>query len=159
MAYLIEPVTWDIMPDGSIRYYSHGHDITKEYEENQKRIREMLGESYHILTDTLQKQIKGFDQDYSNWQDDIVQLEIQGDEVLALFELWEYAAEEYPNCRVGETIGEWTCREIIEKNGGYGKTYLVLYTRPIVNNKQEMTMEDAVRKLLANFGENRKFYQ
>ena len=35
MAYLIEPVTWDIMPDGSIRYYSHGHDITEGYEENK----------------------------------------------------------------------------------------------------------------------------
>ena len=159
MIYLIKPVVIDIEPDGGKRYYSNGGDITDGYVEKQNRIREMLGESYHILTDTLQKQIKGFRQDYCNHQDDIVQLEIQGEEILALFDLWEYAAEEYPNCRVGETIGEWTCREIIEKNGGYGKTYLVLYTRPIVNNIQEMTMEDAVRKLLANFGENRKFYQ
>ena len=133
MAYLIEPVTWDIMPDGSIRYYSHRHDITKGYEENQKRIREMLGESYHILMGTLEKQIKGFDQDYSNWHDDIVQLEIQGDEVLALFELWEYAAEEYPNCRVGDTIGEWTCREIITKEGCNDNqhSYLIIFTKPL----------------------------
>ena len=131
MAYLITPVTWDIMPDGSIRYYSHGHDITEGYEENQDRIREMLGTSYCTLMDTLKQQIKGFRQDYWNHQDDIVQLEIQGDEVIALFDLWEYAATEYPNCRVGETIGEWTCREIIERPGGYGKTYLVLYTRPL----------------------------
>ena len=130
MIYLIKPVSIDIMPDGGTRYYSNGGDITDGYVEKQNRIREMLGTSYRTLMDTLQKQIKGFDQDYSNWQDDIVQLEIQGDEVLALFELWEYAAEEYPNCRVGETIGEWTCREIIERPGGYGKTYLVLFTTP-----------------------------
>ena len=134
MVYLIKPVSIDIMPDGSIRYYSHGHDITKGYEENQKRIREMLGESYHTLMDTLKKQINGFDQDYSNWRNDIVQLEIQGDEVLALFDLWEYAADEYPNCRVGETIGEWTCREVIEQPGGYGKKYLVLFAKALATN-------------------------
>ena len=132
MAYLIEPVTWDIMPDGSICYYSHGCDITEGYEETQDRIREMLGTSYRTLMDTLKKQIKGFDQDCSNWgEEQNIQLEIQDDEVIALFDLWEYAAEEYPNCRIGDTIGEWTCREIIEKNGGYGKTYLVLFTRPL----------------------------
>lgn len=130
MVYLIKPVSIDIMPDGSIRYYSHGHDITKGYEENQKRIREMLGESYHILMDTLKEQIKGFYQDYSNHRDDIVQLEIQGNEVLALFDLWEYAADEYPNCRAGDTIDEWTCREVIEQEGGFGKKYLVLFTHP-----------------------------
>ena len=120
MEYWIEPVTRDFMPDGSFRYYSRGHDITKGYEENQKRIREMLGTSYRTLMDTLQKQIKGFDQDCSNWgEEQNIQLEIRGKEVLALFDLWEYAAEEYSNCRVGDTIGEWTCREIIEKNGGY----------------------------------------
>ena len=136
MTYLITPVTWDIMPDGSIRYYSHGHDITEGYEENQDRIREMLGESYHTLMDTLKQQIKGFDQDCSNWgEEQNIQLEIQDDEVIALFDLWEYAATEYPNCRVGETISEWTCREIIVKNGGYGKTYLVLYTRPLEIDK------------------------
>ena len=37
-----------------------------------------LGEAYHTLMDTLKQQIKGFDQDYSNHRDDIVQLEIQG---------------------------------------------------------------------------------
>ena len=132
MKYWIEPVTWDIMPDGSTRYYSYGHDITEGYEENQKRIREMLGTSYRTLMDTLQKQIKGFDLDCSYSGEKMnIQLEIRGDEVLALFYLWEFAAEEYPNCRVGETIGEWTCREIIESPGGYGKTYLVLYTRPL----------------------------
>ena len=132
MAYLIEPVTCDFMPDGSTRYYSHGHDITEGYEENQDRIREMLGTSYRTLMDTLKKQIKGFDQDCSNWgEEQNIQLEIQDDEVIALFDLWEYAAEEYPNCRVGETIGEWTCREIIVKNGGYGKKYLVLFTHPL----------------------------
>ena len=131
MEYWIEPVTWDIMPDGSTRYYSHGHDITEEYEENQDSIREMLGTSYRTLMDTLQKQIKGFDQDCSNWgEEQNIQLEIRGDEVIALLYLWEYAAKEYPNCRVGETIGEWTCREIIEKTGGYDKTYLVLFARP-----------------------------
>ena len=136
MAYLIEPVTWDIMPDGSIRYYSHRHDITKGYEENQKRIREMLEASYRTLMDTLRKQIKGFDQDCSNWgEEQNIQLEIRGDEVLALFYLWEFAAEEYPNCRVGETIGEWTCREIIESPGGYGKTYLVLFTKALETNQ------------------------
>lgn len=67
MEYWIEPVTRDFMPDASFRYYSHGHDITKGYEENQKFIREMLGASYRTLMDTLQKQIKGFDQDCSNW--------------------------------------------------------------------------------------------
>ena len=131
MAYLITPVTWDIMPDGGIRYYSNGHNITAEYMEQQKHIKDMLGTSYRTLMDTLKKQIKGFDLDCSNWgEEQNIQLEIQGNEVLALFNLWEYAAEEYPNCRVGETIGEWTCREIIEKNGGYGKTYLVLFARP-----------------------------
>ena len=131
MTYLITPVTWDIMPDGSIRYYSHGEDITDGYVENQDRIREMLGTSYRTLMDTLKKQIKGFDQDCSNWgEEQNIQLEIQDDEVIALFDLWEYAAEEYPNCRVGETIGEWTCREIIERPGGYDKTYLVLFARP-----------------------------
>ena len=131
MEYWIEPVTCDIMPDGSTRYYSHGHDITEGYEENQDRIREMLGTSYRTLMDTLQKQIKGFDQDCSNWgEEQNIQLEIRDDEVIALFDLWEYAAEEYPNCRVGETIGEWTCREIIERPGGYGKIYLVLFTTP-----------------------------
>ena len=136
MVYLIKPVSIDIMPDGSTRYYSNGGDITDGYVEKQNRIRKMLGTSYCTLMDTLQKQIKGFDQDCSNWgEEQNIQLEIQGDEVLALFYLWEYAAEEYPNCRAGDTIGKWTCREIIEKNGGYGKTYLVLYTRPIVNNQ------------------------
>jgi hypothetical protein len=66
-----------------------------------------------------------------NHQDDIVQLEIQGEEILALFDLWEYAADEYPNCRAGDTIGKWTCREVIERDGGYGKTYLVLFTHPL----------------------------
>ena len=134
MTYLITPVTWDIMPDGSIRYYSHGHDITEGYEENQDRIREMLGTSYRTLMDTLKKQIKGFDQDCSNWgEEQNIQLEIRGDEVIALFYLWEYAAKEYPNCRVGETIGEWTCREIIVKKGCNDNehSYLVLFTRPL----------------------------
>ena len=130
MVYLIKSVSIDIMPDGSTRYYSNGGDITDSYEAQQKRIREMLGESYHTLMDTLEKQIKGFHQDYCNWQDDIVQLEIQGEEILALFDLWEYAADEYPNCRVGDTIGKWTCREVIEQPGGYGKKYLVLFTHP-----------------------------
>ena len=131
MVYLIKPVSIDIMPDGSTRYYSNGGgDITDSYGAQQKRIREMLGESYHTLMDTLKKQINGFDQDYSNWRNDIVQLEIQGEEILALFDLWEYAADEYPNCRVGDTIGEWTCREVIEQPGGYGKKYLVLFTHP-----------------------------
>ena len=137
MVYLIKPVSIDIMPDGITRYYSNGGDITDSYEAQQKRIREMLGESYHILMDTLKQQIKGFRQDYSNQRDDIVQLEIQGNEVLALFDLWEYAADEYPNCRVGDTIGEWTCREIIERPGGYGKTYLVFYTRPLTRAIQK----------------------
>ena len=131
MAYFITPVTWDIMPDGGIRYYSHGHDITEGYVEKQDRIREMLGTSYRTLMDTLQKQIKGFDQDCSNWgEEQNIQLEIQGDEVLALFYLWEYAAEEYPNCRIGDTIGKWTCREIIVKDGcnDNAHSYLVLFT-------------------------------
>ena len=131
MVYLIKPVSIDIMPDGSTRYYSNGGDITDSYEAQQKRIREMLGESYHTLMDTLKKQINGFDQDYSNHRDDIVQLEILGDEVLALFDLWEYAADEYPNCRAGDAIGEWTCREVIEQEGGFGKKYLVLFTTPL----------------------------
>ena len=132
MVYLITPVTWDIMPDGSIRYYSTGGDITDGYVENQDRIREMLGTSYRTLMDTLKKQIKGFDQDCSNCgEEQNIQLEIQGNEVLALFDLWEYAAKEYPNCRVGDTIGEWTCREVIERDGGYGKKYLVLFTTPL----------------------------
>ena len=66
------------MPDGSTRYYSNGGDITDSYGAQQKSIRKMLGESYHTLMDTLKQQIKGFDQDYSNHRDDIVQLEIQG---------------------------------------------------------------------------------
>ena len=130
MTYLITPVTWDIMPDGGIRYYSNGGDITNGYVEKQDRIRKMLGTSYCTLMDTLKQQIKGFRQDYSNHRDDIVQLEIQGNEVLALFDLWEYAADEYPNCRAGDAIGEWTCREVIERDGGYGKKYLVLFTHP-----------------------------
>ena len=137
MAYFITPVTWDIMPDGGIRYYSHGHDITAEYLDQQKYIKDMLGTSYQILMDKLKQQIKGFDLDCSHWgEEQNIQLEIQDDEVIALFDLWEYAAEEYPNCRVGETIGEWTCREIIERPGGYGKTYLVLFTTPLAIDKQ-----------------------
>ena len=134
MAYFITPVTWDIMPDGGIRYYSHGHDITEGYVEKQDRIREMLGTSYRTLMDTLQKQIKGFDQDCSHQgEEQNIQLEIRDDEVIALFDLWEYAAEEYPNCRVGETIDEWTCREIIVKKGCNDNehSYLVLFTRPL----------------------------
>ena len=134
MAYLITPVTWDIMPDGSIRYYSHGHDITVGYVEQQKHIKDMLGVSYQILMDTLKQQIKGFDLDCSHWgEEQNIQLEIQDNEVLALFNLWEYAAEEYPNCRIGDTIGEWTCREIIVKDGCNDNehSYLVLFTRPL----------------------------
>ena len=131
MIYLITPVTIDSEPDGGTRYYSNGGDITDGYVEKQDRIRKMLGTSYCTLMDTLEQQIKGFHQDYRNWQDDIVQLEIQGEEILALFDLWEYAAEEYPNCRVGDTIGKWTCREVIERDGGYGKKYLVLFTHPL----------------------------
>ena len=56
MAYLITPVTWDIMPDGGIRYYSHDHDITAEYLDQQKHIKDMLGMSYQILMDTLKQQ-------------------------------------------------------------------------------------------------------
>ena len=100
--------------------------------EQQKHIKGILGTSYHILLDTLKQQIKGFDLDCSHWgEEQNIQLEIQGNEVLALFDLWEYAAEEYPNCRIGDTIGEWTCREIIEQEGGYGKKYLVLFTHPL----------------------------
>ena len=131
MAYLITPVTWDIMPDGSIRYYSNGRDITAEYMEQQKHIKGILGTSYHILMDTLKQQIKGFDLDCSHWgEEQNIQLEIQGNEALALFNLWEYAAEEYPNCRIGDTIGEWTCREIIVKDGCNDNehSYLVLFT-------------------------------
>ena len=131
MIYLITPVTIDIEPDGGKRYYSNGGDITGGYVEKQDRIRKMLGESYHILMDTLKQQIKGFRQDYCNHQDDIVQLEIQEEEILALFNLWEYAADEYPNCRAGDTIGKWTCREVIERDGGFGKKYLVLFTHPL----------------------------
>ena len=132
MAYLITPVTWDIMPDGGSRYYSNGSDITAEYMEQQKHIKGMLGMSYQILMDTLKQQIKGLELDCSHWgEEQNIQLEIQGNEVLALFNLWEYAAEEYPNCRIGDTIGEWTCREIIEQEGGYGKKYLVLFTTPL----------------------------
>ena len=119
------------MPDGGIRYYSHGHDITEGYVEKQDRIREMLGTSYRTLMDTLQKQIKGFDQDCSNWgEEQNIQLEIQGNEALALFNLWEYAAEEYPHCRIGDTIGDWTCREIIVKDGCNDNehSYLVPFT-------------------------------
>jgi hypothetical protein len=131
MAYLITPVTWDIMPDGSIRYYSNWRDITAEYMEQQKHIKDMLGTSYQILMNKLKQQIKGFDLDCSHWgEEQNIQLEIQGDEVLALFYLWEYAAEEYPNCRIGDTIGEWTCREIIVKDGcnDNAHSYLVLFT-------------------------------
>ena len=131
MAYLIKPVTWDIMPDGGIRYYSNGRDITAEYMEQRKHIKGILGTSYHILMDTLKQQIKGFDLDCSHWgEEQNIQLEIQGNEALALFNLWEYAAEEYPNCRIGDTIGEWTCREIIVKDGcnDNAHSYLVLFT-------------------------------
>lgn len=131
MAYLITPVTWDIMPDGGIRYYSNGHDITVGYVEQQKHIKDMLGMSYQILMDTLKQQIKGFELDCSHWgEEQNIQLEIQGNEVLALFNLWEYAAEEYPNCSIGDTIGEWTCREIIVKDGcnDNDHSYLVLFT-------------------------------
>ena len=124
------------MPDGSIRYYSHGHDITVGYVEQQKHIKDMLGVSYQILMDTLKQQIKGFDLDCSHWgEEQNIQLEIQGNEVLALFNLWEYAAEEYPNCRVGETIGEWTCREIIVKDGCNDNehSYLILFTLKKLN--------------------------
>ena len=131
MIYLITPVVIDIEPDGGKRYYSNGGDITGGYVEKQDRIRKMLGESYHILMDTLKQQIKGFRQDYCNHQDDIVQLEIQEEEILALFNLWEYAADEYPNCRAGDTIGKWTCREVIERDGGFGKKYLVLFSHPL----------------------------
>ena len=132
MAYFITPVTWDIMPDGGIRYYSNGGDITDGYVEKQDRIREMLGTSYRTLMDTLKQQIKGFDLDCSHWgEEQNIQLEIRDDEVIALFDLWEYAAEEYPNCRAGDTIGEWTCQEVIERDGGYGKKYLVLFTHPL----------------------------
>ena len=122
------------MPDGGIRYYSNGHDITAGYVEQQKHIKDMLGMSYQILMDTLKQQIKGFELDCSHWgEEQNIQLEIQGDEVLALFYLWEYAAEEYPNCRIGDTIGEWTCREIIVKKGCNDNehSYLVLFTRPL----------------------------
>lgn len=131
MKYWIEPVTWDIMPDGGIRYYSHDHDITAEYLDQQKHIKDMLGTSYQILMDKLKQQIKGFDLDCSHWgEEQNIQLEIHGNEVLALFNLWEYAAEEYPNCRIGDTIGEWTCREIIVKDGcnDNAHSYLVLFT-------------------------------
>jgi hypothetical protein len=135
MIYLITPVTWDLMPDGGIRYYSNGGDITDEYREKQDRIRNMLGSSYRTLMDTLKQQIKGFDLDCSHWgEEQNIQLEIQGNEVLALFNLWEYAAEEYPNCRIGDTIGKWTCREVIEQEGGYGKKYLVLFTKALATN-------------------------
>ena len=119
------------MPDGGIRYYSNGHDITAGYVEQQKHIKDMLGMSYQILMDTLKQQIKGFELDCSHWgEEQNIQLEIQGNEVLALFNLWEYAAEEYPNCRIGDTIGEWTCREIIVKDGcnDNAHSYLVLFT-------------------------------
>jgi hypothetical protein len=79
-------------------------------------------------------EIKGFDLDCSHWgEEQNIQLEIHGNEVLALFNLWEYAAEEYPNCRIGDTIGEWTCREIIVKDGcnDNAHSYLVLFTRPL----------------------------
>ena len=131
MAYLITPVTWDIMPDGSIRYYSNGHDITAGYVEQQKHIKDTLGMSYQILMDTLKQQIKGLELDCSHWgEEQNIQLESQGNEVLALFNLWEYAAEEYPNCSIGDTIGEWTCREIIVKDGcnDNAHSYLVLFT-------------------------------
>ena len=118
------------MPDGGIRYYSNGGDITNGYVEKQDRIRKMLRTSYCTLMDTLKQQIKGFRQDYWNHQDDIVRLEIQREEILALFDLWEYAADEYPNCRAGDTIGKWTCREVIEQEGGFDKKYLVLFTHP-----------------------------
>ena len=134
MVYLIAPVTWDLMPDGGIRYYSNGEDITDGYRKKQDRIRKMLGSSYRTLMDTSQQQIKGFDLDCSHWgEEQNIQLEIQGNEVLALFNLWEYAAEEYPNCRIGDTIGEWTCREIIVKDGcnDNAHSYLVLFTRPL----------------------------
>jgi hypothetical protein len=122
------------MPDGGIRYYSNGGDITDEYREKQDRIRNMLGSSYRTLMDTLKQQIKGFDLDCSHWgEEQNIQLEIRDGEVIALFDLWEYAAKEYPNCRVGETIGEWTCREIIVKKGCNDNehSYLVLFTRPL----------------------------
>ena len=135
MIYFITPVTIDIEPDGGKRYYSNGGDITDGYVEKQDRIRKMLETSWCTLLDTLKQQINGFRQDYRNHQDDIVQLEIQGEEILALFNLWEYAADEYPNCRVGDTIGKWTCREVIERDGGYGKKYLVLFTHPLELNK------------------------
>ncbi|MBO7328328.1 MAG: hypothetical protein J6W00_06110 [Lentisphaeria bacterium] len=140
MVYLIKPASIDIMPDGSTRYYSNGGDITDSYGAQQKRIREMLGTSYRTLMDTLQKQIKGFDQDCSNWgEEQNIQLEIRDDEVIALFDLWEYAADEYPNCRVGDTIGEWTCREIIVKKGCNDNehSYLVLFTRPLTQAIQK----------------------
>ena len=136
MIYLITPVTIDIEPDGGKRYYSNGGDITGGYVEKQDRIRKMLGTSYCTLMDTLKQQIKGFDLDCSHWgEEQNIQLEIQGNEVLALFDLWEYAAEEYPNCRIGDTIGKWTCREVIERDGGYGKKYLVLFSHPLELNK------------------------
>ena len=119
------------MPDGGIRYYSNGSDITAEYMEQQKHIKGMLGMSYQILMDTLRQRIKGFDLDCSHWgEEQNIQLEIQKNEVLALFNLWEYAAEEYPHCRIGDTIGEWTCREIIVKDGCNDNehSYLVLFT-------------------------------
>ena len=134
MIYLITPVTIDIEPDGGKRYYSNGGAITEGYVEKQDRIRKMLGTSYCTLMDTLQQQIKGFDLDCSHWgEEQNIQLEIQSNEVLALFNLWEYAAEEYPNCRIGDTIGEWTCREIIVKKGCNDNehSYLVLFTRPL----------------------------
>ena len=122
------------MPDGGICYYSHGHDITVGYVEQQKHIKDMLGVSYQILMDTLKQQIKGFDLYCSHLgEEQNIQLEIRDDEVIALFNLWEYAAKEYPNCRVSETIGEWTCREIIVKDGcnDNAHSYLVLFTRPL----------------------------
>jgi hypothetical protein len=83
MAYFITPVTWDIMPDGGIRYYINRHNITAGYVEQQKHIKGMLGMSYQILMDTLKQQIKGFDLDCSHWgEEQNIQLEIQGNELL-----------------------------------------------------------------------------
>ena len=104
-------------PDGSVTYSQEDMEIiTNEYLDEQNFIKDYLGESYNMLLDEIKRRIAGIAEFAYNDEDQAVHLQADCGSIWEEkyfvridIRLWGEALNQYPVCKCGEKIGEWTC--------------------------------------------------
>ena len=117
MKHQIFKMLTDRNPDGSVTYSEEDMEIiAEEYQDEQNFIKDYIGESYNILLDEIKKRIDGIAKFAYNDESRAVHLQAASGSVREekyfvriSISLWGEALNQYPVCKCGEKIGEWTC--------------------------------------------------